>query len=477
MRATRSVRILVGFLATILVLATLAVPPVGAQDEPPLQPDQPTATYGSAVSEAAIVYLEIYYAVWVLDPQLGIYFNNGFPYETVVTCTGWAVGPNRVVTASHCIQVDVQAGTVPYDIIVGPATDFAINNNLYPGLTRAEIENRGLSTWEVEGEAADSAPVREIFASYCTVTSGLRGQSGTSTARLVDHVPLDQGDVALISIEDPGSLAQAPIPILEVVPGTPAVGSEILSVGYPGAVGAATTGQVRSPSIQDGRISSVTTAQFGGYQVFEVSSTLGSGMSGGPTVDFSGRVVGVNSFGVIGNLDTFKFVSPADRYVGELLARNGVSNELSGTDITYRQGLTQFLSGNYTAAIELFDETLLRMPAHCRAQEFRLQAVQQRDEVGDTPTSTTAPPVTEPPATEPPATEPPPTTEVPATEPPDVVALPPTDSDEGSSVLPIVLIGAGLAAIVAAAGVYMNRSRRPAPAAALPAAAPMPSSL
>lgn len=448
--------------AMSLVIASFSTGSIAsAQDDFPIAPDQPTATYGSAIADASLVYLEIYFRVYVRDPQLGVYLNDGFPFETVAQCTGWGVDATHLITASHCVQVDVQAGTVPYDMIVGPATDWALGVGLYPGLTRADIQNVGLTTWTVEGDAANSPPVREIYASYGVVTSGLQGQAGTSTARLVDNIPIDQGDVALISVQDPAALASAPIPILEIAPGTPAVGSDILSLGYPGVVGTVTTGQTQSSSIQDGRISAVTTTSFGGYQVFEVTSTIDSGMSGGPTVNFAGQAVGVNSFGVIGDLDSFKFVSPADRFVGELLARNGVSNEPSGTDIMYRQAVTQFLSGNYTAAIGLFDEILQRMPAHRRAQEFRIEAVRLRDEVGDSvapPDPTDAPPTTLAPQTVP-------TTVAPSAAPADA------DSDDGgSSTLALLLIGLGVVAAAAALFAYVRNTRpKPTTVPALPA--------
>ena len=444
-------------LAMSLVCASVGGASMASAQESdlPLAPDKPSATYGSAIADASLVYLEVYFRVYVREPQLGIYLNDGFPFEVVAQCTAWGVAANHLVTASHCVQVDVQAGTIPYDIIVGPATDWALGVGLYPGLTRAEVQNIGLTTWDVEGDAANSAPEREIYASYGVVQSGLQGQAGTSTARLVDNIPIDQGDVALISIQDPASLASAPVPVIEIAPGTPAVGSEILSLGYPGAVGAITTGQTQSPSIQDGRISAVSTTSFGGYQVFEVSSTIDSGMSGGPTVNFAGQAVGVNSFGVIGNLDSFKFVAPADRFVGELLARNGVLNELSGTDVMYRQAVTQYLSGNYTAAIGLFDETLQRMPAHRRAQEFRIEAVRLRDDVGDAvvpPEPTVAPPVTQAPATAP-------TTIAP------LVAAPETpEDDDGSNTLAIVLIGLGLIAAAGAFFAYVQSTRPKTPA-------------
>lgn len=449
-------------LALSMAAASLAsVSLASAQDDLPIAPDQPSATYGSAVADASLVYLEIYYRVYMREPQMGVYLNDGFPFETVAQCTAWGVAANHVVTASHCIQVDVQAGTVPYDIIVGPATDWAMAVGLYPGLTRADVQNIGLTTWEVEGDSANSPPVREIYASYGVVTSGLQGQAGTSTARLVDNIPIDQGDVALVSIQDPAALASAPIPVLEIAPGTPAVGTEILSLGYPGVVGSITTGQTQSPSIQDGRISAVSTTSFGGYQVFEVSSAIDSGMSGGPTVNFAGQVVGVNSFGVVGNLDSFKFVSPADRFVGELLARNGVANEPSGTDVMYRQAVTQYLSGNYSAAIGLFDEILQRMPAHRRAQELRIESVRLRDELGDSiapPDPTIAPPQTVAPQT--------PQTAPPVTQ----LVAPPTSENNGggSNTLALVLIGLGVIAAAGAMFAYV-RNTRPRAAPTLPA--------
>ncbi len=461
--------------AALAISMTLATVPAAGQDDPAptpaLQPDEPSAQWAAAVTEASTAYLEVYFRVWIREPQLGIYFNNGLPFELSGTCTAWGVAPNVLVSAAHCVEVDVRPGTAAHDVIVGPATDQAIAANLYPGLTRAEIQQKGVLEWEAEGEPANSLPELDIFVSYGVVTSGLRGQQGTATARVLDLLPIDEGDVALIRIEDPGSLAAAPVPVLEIAEGTPAVGTDILTAGYPGAVGQVTTGQQLSPSVKDGRISSVTNSSYGGYQVFEVSSAGASGMSGGPTVDFFGRAIGVNSFGVFGEGTSFAFVSPVERYVGQLLARNGIDNELSTTDELYRQGLVQFFSGYYTDAIEAFDQTLERFPSHRLAQEYRIQAVTLRDEVGDTPPPVTEPPVTEPPVTEAPSTLPP-VTEAPTTLATPTTAAPASDSDDGdSSMLPVVLIVGGIA-VIAALGIMYVRRNQMATVANAPAALP-----
>lgn len=479
----------VAVVALLLAVGTLATVPYGAagaaQTEttteatttsttaPPLEPEIASAEWAAGLTEAAIVYLEMYFQIWIREPRLGIYFNDGFPYEVNATCTAWGVAPNVLATAAHCVEVDVRPGTAAYDIIVGPATDQALAANLYPGLTPAEVAQKGVLEWEAEGEAANSLPELDLFASYGVVTSGLRGGAGTASARVIDLIPVDEGDVALIRIEDPGSLAEAPVPILEVAPGTPAIGTEILSVGYPGAVGQIVSGQGLSPSTLDGRISAISQLQedFGGYQVLEVTSGLSGGMSGGPTVDFSGRVVGVNSFLLAGDIEAFEYVSPAERYVGELLNRNGISNELSLTDELYRQGLVQYLSGNYTGAIDAFDQLLERFPSHRLAQEYRIQAVNLRDEVGDAtvPPTTTEAGVT---TTESLVT----TTLAPATTAAGFAAQSTSDDEDdgSSSLLPIALIIGAVAVLAFAAVLYMRRNQQPAISAG-PGAAALPS--
>ena len=143
-------------------------------------------------------------------------------------------------------------------------------------------------------------------------------------ARVLGFRAFESGDVALRKLEARTSRAElAPTADLEV-------GSQIVSVGYPGAVDLVTD-QTFDPSFKDGAISSIKTVDDGLAGVSRSAARYRRGMSGGPTVDLQGRVVGVNWFGITGESQPFNFISPASE-VQALMQDKGVENELGKPD-------------------------------------------------------------------------------------------------------------------------------------------------
>ncbi|HUR49329.1 MAG TPA: trypsin-like peptidase domain-containing protein, partial [Acidimicrobiales bacterium] len=183
----------------------------------------------------------------------------------------------------------------------------------------------------------------------------------------------ESGDVALLKVEASDLPAVLVSDVNELEIGTP-----LLSVGYPGLTEGAVDESLE-PTNKDGKVSAKKTQ--GSYPVYEVSAAIASGMSGGPTVNMEGEVIGVNSFG-IGDSEAFNFIVPAGN-VREILARNGIKNELGRIDTIYREGLTSFYAGRYTPAIEAFDRVLDLDPGHQQAQEYRKDAAKERAEGGE----------------------------------------------------------------------------------------------
>ena len=134
------------------------------------------------------------------------------------------------------------------------------------------------------------------------------------------------------------------------------------------------------PTVKSGTVSATETVET--QPIFQVSAPMTQGMSGGPTVDLEGRVIGVNSFSPAGEDQAFNYISPVQG-LKELLARNGVVPELSPADAAYRSGLDNYFEGNYTDAIANFDNALALSPQYPGAFEMRTDAVRLRAEVGD----------------------------------------------------------------------------------------------
>src|SRR5918998_2896052 len=104
-------------------------------------------------------------------------------------------------------------------------------------------------------------------------------------------------------------------------------------------------------------------------------------MSGGPTVDHTGRVLGVISLRGT-DAQPVNLAGPASG-IAELLARNGTRNELGPRDLLYRKALAEYHTGEHTDAIDALDHLLREVPAHPHAAELRTAAESAREQHGD----------------------------------------------------------------------------------------------
>jgi hypothetical protein len=311
------------------------------------------------------VHLTGRFVGWVHD-ETGAFFNDGKPYEIIATCTGFGVHPDGyVATAGHCVDTSTDDG-IRASFIEAAAEEFVAT---VPGQALPDVVAYGMANWTVAGQAAGSPIESEVRASGMTT-----GGSPGVPARVLDVRPFAEGDVALLKIE------AAHLPALELVTAADiAVGTSVLSGGFPASVGEV-VGPNAQPSIKDGEISGRQSVDSG--PVYEISAALTPGMSGGPTVDLAGRVLGVNSFIPAEETQAFNFVVPASG-LAELLGRNGVRNELGSSDLLYRKGLNAYFAGHYTDAIVAFDQLLAEVPTHPRAMQLRADAVAARERFGD----------------------------------------------------------------------------------------------
>ena len=131
-----------------------------------------------------------------------------------------------------------------------------------------------------------------------------------------------------------------------------------------------------SPTYRDGEVTSSGRTQGGGaLPVYEVSAAMSGGMSGGPTLDAQGRVIGVNSYGHATE-QNFNFVQPASIAVD--LLPGGADNQLSDVDQTYREAVQALTSGDAAAALEGFEAVLDAQADYPLAEELRERAADAR---------------------------------------------------------------------------------------------------
>lgn len=355
-------------------LAQTPAPPPPAAGSP--QQAGPTERAAATV-RPAVTYLTSTFSGYVAD-ETGTYFNNGSPYQLTSTCTGFGVNPaGYVATAGHCVDVTSPTG-IRSEFIKAAAEQVVA---AIPTLDLATVYAFGMANWSVEGQTKGS-PVDAQIAVLSGATTGGGANVQALPARVVDFRPFEQGDVALLKVET------TDLPTVELATDADVqIGTPLLSIGYPASADAVTDPSLE-PSNKDGQVSSKKTV--GTVPVYETSAALTPGMSGGPTVDLSGKVLGVNSFKPAAESQAFNFVAPAQG-LSELLSRNGVRNELGPDDKAFRAALDAYYAGHYTEAIAGFDRLLQVHPQHAQATQFRTLAAKARDRFGDTPVAPPAP--------------------------------------------------------------------------------------
>jgi serine protease Do len=362
---------------TLATAGTALAAEPGAPPGPGTSPQHASPTeQASAEVRPAIVYLTETFTAYVGDGT-GLYYNNGQPFTLNATCTGFGVNPQGyIATAGHCVDT-TSADGIRADFIQMVAQDMAART---PGLTVQDAMTYGLANWTVEGQAKNS-PIDAQYSAVIGSGTGGGAKGQAVSARLVDFRPPAQGDVALLKIES------SDLP--SVLLGTDtdaAVGTPVLSIGYPAAADAVTDPTLE-PSNKDGQISTKRTV--GSVPYYETSASLSPGMSGGPTVDLEGEVLGINS-AHLPNDQAFNFIAPATG-LSELLARNGVQNQLGPNDTLYRDALANYYAGHYTDAIAGFERLLLVDPDHGQALQFKTEAAKAKERFGDTPVVAAAP--------------------------------------------------------------------------------------
>jgi len=380
----RASRALLPIVACVAVLAGMSG--AGAQTTSPAPVTTGTPVQKTvALVSPAVVYIEQSWRAWVRVPQGSelVYFdgyvNDGYAFEWGTRCTGFVVNPTGYVfTAGHCVDKGEEGAR-------DTALRFAVQWLADQGyIFQRDFDywlNEAHLLWGVEGEEKGSDPDLEIFVQRGVAAGGLKAGEAFP-ARLVDYSAWSEGDGALLKIE----ASDLPT-VLVASSASISIGTDVLSVGYPGSTDAVTDASYE-PTFKDGQINAEKTREGGLLPVYEISAAMSGGMSGGPTVNLNGEVVGVNSFGIVGETEAFNFITPAS-IVTEMMAQNGVANELGSIDVAYRAGLDAYFQGDYQTAITKFDEVLALSPTHESAQEMKVEATKLLAQQPETPTGPT----------------------------------------------------------------------------------------
>jgi serine protease Do len=352
-------------LATVAVAgaALLATAPPALAQDGGGGPDPTRAPIAERVSGEvipAVDRLQITSAQGLLvNPNTGEYARvDAFS----VGCTGFTVSSDGwIATAGHCVDPAMMAMQARITVANEYGAAGYDANAMYTYLQDFVF---------VDG-TGNSAPAITVQVLPATANPGDKPMD----AKVVDYQAYNKGDTALLKVDGHNMIS------VEVAPGGPApTGTPVMSMGYPGARDDAMDPSM-TPTWKEGAVSSQQTQD--GISYTEVTTEMGHGMSGGPTVNQQGQVIGINSQATGDGGNSFNFIAPSSR-IAEMMARNGVANAPSPVDTAYRNGLDLYYQGYYSDAIEQFDQVLAVAPGNKAVVDYKNRAVQAHDQFGDT---------------------------------------------------------------------------------------------
>ncbi len=351
--------------AVMAAAALLAGGATAAAEESPSPSSSPTTSEVtqlervSAYTQPSVVYIQIDWSGYVYDTFNKLYLNNERPFEFSFQCTGYVVNPNGyIATAGHCVD---PAEVIP--TFKQAAAEWAINNAYYQATDLTVEDVLAFDDYKIENAEGKNKPDSKVTTAWSVSAGGV--ETGKALpARIVKWRPFDEGDGAMLKVEA-DNLNSLPLSESEIE-----IGTEVVSIGYPASVDLVAD-QTFTPSYKEGAISSKKTVSNGLLTVFEISAAVSGGMSGGPTVNLEGEVIGFNSFGINSDIETqqFNFVRPVDT-VRELLGDAGAAAELSQDAQDYRAGLDAFFAGDKATAVEKLESVVDNQPTHELAKEY-----------------------------------------------------------------------------------------------------------
>lgn len=168
------------------------------------------------------------------------------------------------------------------------------------------------------------------------------GQSGSLLRVIYDQDHVEEAyvveynaeaDLALLRLGAPTDKRK---PLQLSVPTSDLVGSTVYAVGYPAipdeAVTSVTVYSTEDATVTSGSVSRLLTESGTGRKLLQMDVAIHGGNSGGPLVDGSGAVVGVNTFGIQQDgvdVETLNYALSVEEVI-PLLERNGVAYEMAG---------------------------------------------------------------------------------------------------------------------------------------------------
>ena len=243
-------------------------------------------------AEKSVVLVGVSWQGYVLHPDATGAPVWSDPVSVMTGCTGWfAADDGHIVTAGHCVD--------PAEGRAAILQQFLADNNAL------DLAPEAYANWPVEGLEQGSDPARIVQVVQPPAVEGAVIPDPI-TVQVVDYQPFAEGDLALLKAN---GLAEA-TPALPIAEEPAAIGDPLTAIGFPDTVAAVTDVTRIRASFKSGTVSSSQVSP-DGVAGTEVNAELSFGMSGGPTINDRGEVLGVNSFMTLGVARNFNFITDA----------------------------------------------------------------------------------------------------------------------------------------------------------------------
>ena len=348
-------------LALTLALAIGGATGLHAAEPAHAVPAAPNPEQAAAIARAAMVLVEVRWHGWVRARATG---NLIFGEEIAVTsrCSGFVVSPDGyIVTSGFCPNPGMEgAAMLAFNQL---ASKLIVDGKLKEEQRIDYIVGLRNSADFTAGEAK-SSPAGKVYIQQAPARADDATEHARE-ARVLGVSPPEQGNVAILKVD------KSPLPAIEINTGDISAGADLTAVGFhseaPDVPSATYTLQtnpvtvVSAPGADDNRIT--------------LGSPTGETAIGGALVDRNGRLVGMlmKHFQDEWHYDA---ATPTG-VIAAKLQEFGGSHKLSEADVTFRNGLTHFYAGDYSAAIKDFDTVIAAVPNNAEAKSYRERAFEQ----------------------------------------------------------------------------------------------------
>ncbi len=256
------------------------------------------ADVDSDIIDKSIVWVD---SAWSASVQVPFKDGTSETYKTTVYayCTGWFVSDTgHVATAGHCVESDNTLRTNVYANVIDEQ-----------GLTGVKAEN-------VDWPMTLSDPSIKID-QPSGIEGGVLSGKNAITAQLIASQGFEKGDNALLRIAD-----MKGTPALLVGTEAPKVREKVTSIGFPDLVGSTSDIERQKPSYRSGAVSSRSYSTQGVPRT-EIDTDITPGMSGGPSMNEDGQVIGINSAYVYQGAGQANYITDTQT-LRDFLTANGV---------------------------------------------------------------------------------------------------------------------------------------------------------